>query len=154
MPLVGFTWYSLTDQIDWGIAHEQRRSAMVYPVGLFDLNRDIADRRARLQASHRYAPGPAGLSRMPGARRDHAMMSGFLDAHGYDPGPSQRPLLAGAIRGVIATVPAIALLVRVRLACDRSAHPRPAAARDHWRRLGGDGGRGRPLCALLRPRRQ
>lgn len=38
------------------------------------------------------------------------MMGNFLSAHGYDPGPSQRPLLAGAISGVIATAPAIALL--------------------------------------------
>ena len=39
------------------------------------------------------------------------MMRGFLDAHGYDPGPSQRPLLAGAISGVVATLPALAVLV-------------------------------------------
>jgi hypothetical protein len=38
-------------------------------------------------------------------------MIGFLDAHGYDPGPSQRPLLAGAISGILATVPAIGVLV-------------------------------------------
>jgi hypothetical protein len=37
-------------------------------------------------------------------------MAGFLSAQGYDPGPSQRPMLAGAISGVIATVPAIAIL--------------------------------------------
>lgn len=37
-------------------------------------------------------------------------MPGFLSAHGYDPGPTQRPLLAGAISGVLATVPAVALL--------------------------------------------
>ena len=37
-------------------------------------------------------------------------MAGFLRAHGYDPGPTQRPLLAGAISGVLATVPAIAIL--------------------------------------------
>ena len=37
-------------------------------------------------------------------------MAGFLGAHGYDPGPTQRPLLAGAISGLIATVPAIVLL--------------------------------------------
>jgi hypothetical protein len=37
-------------------------------------------------------------------------MPGFLGAHGYDPGPTQRPLLAGAISGVLATVPAIAIL--------------------------------------------
>jgi hypothetical protein len=37
-------------------------------------------------------------------------MAGFLSAHGYDPGPTQRPLLAGAISGVLATIPAIAIL--------------------------------------------
>ncbi len=37
-------------------------------------------------------------------------MPGFLSAHGYDPGPTQRPLLAGAISGVLATIPAIAIL--------------------------------------------
>jgi hypothetical protein len=37
-------------------------------------------------------------------------MPGFLGAHGYDPGPTQRPLLAGAITGLLATVPAIAML--------------------------------------------
>ncbi|HET9812844.1 MAG TPA: hypothetical protein VFP57_04190 [Sphingomicrobium sp.] len=37
-------------------------------------------------------------------------MPTFLGAHGFDPGPTQRPLLAGAISGVIATVPAIAIL--------------------------------------------
>jgi hypothetical protein len=39
VPLVGFTWYSLTDQIDWGTALMDARGA-VDPVGLFDLNRD------------------------------------------------------------------------------------------------------------------
>ena len=39
MPLVGFTWYSLTDQIDWGIALSEANGT-VDPVGLFDLNRD------------------------------------------------------------------------------------------------------------------
>jgi hypothetical protein len=38
-------------------------------------------------------------------------MAGFLAAHGYDPGPSQRPFLAGAISGVLGTVPAIGVLV-------------------------------------------
>jgi beta-glucosidase/6-phospho-beta-glucosidase/beta-galactosidase len=40
VPLVGFTWYSLTDQIDWGSALEEARGT-VDPVGLFDLNRDL-----------------------------------------------------------------------------------------------------------------
>lgn len=39
VPLVGFTWYSLTDQIDWGIGLAQVNGA-IDPVGLFDLNRD------------------------------------------------------------------------------------------------------------------
>ena len=37
-------------------------------------------------------------------------MSGFLSAHGYDPGPTQRPLTSGAVSGVLATGPAIAVL--------------------------------------------
>ena len=37
-------------------------------------------------------------------------MASFLGAHGYDPGPTQRPILAGAITGLLATAPAIALL--------------------------------------------
>ena len=37
-------------------------------------------------------------------------MIGLSAAHGDDPGPTQRPLLAGAISGVLATIPAIAIL--------------------------------------------
>ena len=37
-------------------------------------------------------------------------MAGFLAAHGYDPGPSQRPYSAGAISGIVAAVPAVAVL--------------------------------------------
>lgn len=37
-------------------------------------------------------------------------MAGFMSAHGYDPGPTQRPLIAGAISGVLATVPPIGIL--------------------------------------------
>lgn len=40
VPVVGFTWYSLTDQIDWGIA-VSAPVGNVTPVGLFDLNRDL-----------------------------------------------------------------------------------------------------------------
>lgn len=39
VPLVGFTWYSLTDQLDWEIGL-MRANGRVDPVGLFDLNRD------------------------------------------------------------------------------------------------------------------
>lgn len=38
-------------------------------------------------------------------------MAGVLAAHGYEPGPSQRPFLAGAISGLIATIPAIPVLM-------------------------------------------
>ena len=37
-------------------------------------------------------------------------MAGFLRAHGYDPGPTQRPLLAGGISGALAAMPATAIL--------------------------------------------
>jgi hypothetical protein len=40
VPVVGFTWYSLTDQVDWDIA-VSRPVGNVTPVGLFDLNRDL-----------------------------------------------------------------------------------------------------------------
>jgi beta-glucosidase/6-phospho-beta-glucosidase/beta-galactosidase len=39
VPLVGFTWYSLTDQIDWSLAMKEALG-IVFPVGLFDLNRE------------------------------------------------------------------------------------------------------------------
>jgi beta-glucosidase len=40
VPVVGFTWYSLTDQIDWDTALRERNNR-VHPVGLFDLDRNI-----------------------------------------------------------------------------------------------------------------
>ena len=39
VPLIGFTWYSLTDQIDWSNGITEALG-LVYPVGLADLNRD------------------------------------------------------------------------------------------------------------------
>jgi hypothetical protein len=39
------------------------------------------------------------------------MMYRFLAAHGYDPGPSQRPFVSGAISGIVATVPATPVLL-------------------------------------------
>jgi hypothetical protein len=39
VPIVGFTWFSLTDQVDWDIALREPLGN-VNPVGLFDLNRD------------------------------------------------------------------------------------------------------------------
>jgi beta-glucosidase/6-phospho-beta-glucosidase/beta-galactosidase len=40
IPVMGFTWYSLTDQIDWDIALQEERGT-IHPVGLFDLDRNI-----------------------------------------------------------------------------------------------------------------
>ena len=38
VPVVGFTWYGLTDMVDWDIALREKKGT-VNPVGLFDLNR-------------------------------------------------------------------------------------------------------------------
>ena len=40
IPTVGFTWYSLTDQVDWDTALRQQNNR-VHPVGLYDLDRNI-----------------------------------------------------------------------------------------------------------------
>ncbi|MFN2576659.1 MAG: family 1 glycosylhydrolase [Pyrinomonadaceae bacterium] len=40
IPIVGFTWYSLTDQIDWDVALREENNR-VNPVGLYDMDRRI-----------------------------------------------------------------------------------------------------------------
>jgi hypothetical protein len=40
VPVVGFTWYSLTDQMDWDTALREDNQH-VNPLGLYDLNRKI-----------------------------------------------------------------------------------------------------------------
>ena len=40
IPILGFTWYSLTDQVDWQHALREERGELT-PVGLFDLERRI-----------------------------------------------------------------------------------------------------------------
>lgn len=40
VPTVGFTWYSLTDQVDWDTALREENNR-VNPLGLFDLDRNI-----------------------------------------------------------------------------------------------------------------
>ena len=50
VPVIGFTWYSLIDQIDWDVVLSNARG-VVNPVGLFDLNRDarpVADAYVQL----------------------------------------------------------------------------------------------------------
>jgi beta-glucosidase/6-phospho-beta-glucosidase/beta-galactosidase len=61
VPLVGFTWYSLTDQIDWAIGLGKSLGG-VDPVGLFDLNRDpraVGLSYKHLIDMHRDQPGYA-----------------------------------------------------------------------------------------------
>ena len=40
VPVVGFTWYSLTDQVDWDTAL-RRNNGRINPLGLYDLDRNI-----------------------------------------------------------------------------------------------------------------
>ena len=40
IPTVGFTWYSLTDQVDWDCALREKRGT-VNPLGLYDLDRNM-----------------------------------------------------------------------------------------------------------------
>ena len=73
VPLVGFTWYSLTDQIDWSIAIDRGARARLSGRPVRSQSRG-AYRRPRLQASDRSLSRPAGLCGMQGAEGDHAMM--------------------------------------------------------------------------------
>ena len=63
VPIVGFTWYSLTDQVDWDIALRQPLGD-VNPVGLFDLNRD--PRLVGLAYRHLVEMFDADLREAPG----------------------------------------------------------------------------------------
>jgi beta-glucosidase/6-phospho-beta-glucosidase/beta-galactosidase len=40
VPILGFTWYSLTDQVDWDTALREQ-NGHVNPLGLYDLDRRI-----------------------------------------------------------------------------------------------------------------
>jgi len=40
VPIIGFTWYSLTDQVDWDTALRENKGT-VNPLGLYDLDRKI-----------------------------------------------------------------------------------------------------------------
>ena len=151
VPLVGFTWYSLTDQIDWDIGLA-RRSAMSIRSDLFDLNRDI---RAvgiayrRLIEMHQDQPGYATVRRLQGApcimRRlpRRSRIRSRADASGR--------FSAGAIAGMVATPrPSLCCTCFGSLA-RRSAHSGLAGDRDHRRRMPRDGGSGSALCPPAGP---
>ncbi len=62
VPVIGFTWYSLQDQVDWG-SGLRRPEGNVFPVGLYDLNRDprpVAQAYAHLVKLFRDEPLLAG----------------------------------------------------------------------------------------------
>lgn len=58
VPVVGFTWYSLTDQVDWDSALTQPRGH-VNPLGLYDLQRrprQVASEYKELIDAHKHLP--------------------------------------------------------------------------------------------------
>ena len=62
VPVVGFTWYSLQDQVDWNIGLS-KALGNVFPVGLYDLNRDprpVAQAYKHLVQMYRDEPLLAG----------------------------------------------------------------------------------------------
>lgn len=59
IPVLGFTWYSLTDQLDWDIGLVQERD-MVNPIGLFDLDRRERPVGAAYRALIRANAAPGG----------------------------------------------------------------------------------------------
>jgi beta-glucosidase/6-phospho-beta-glucosidase/beta-galactosidase len=80
VPVVGFTWYSLTDQVDWDIALREPLGN-VNPLGLLDLNRD--PRVVGLAYEHLIRLFEAEMERDPlleivlqGARDNNAIKGG------------------------------------------------------------------------------
>ena len=65
VPIVGFTWYSLTDQVDWDTALREQ-NGRVNPLGLYDLDRKIRPvGTAYKQLIARLARGAADAERLP-----------------------------------------------------------------------------------------
>jgi hypothetical protein len=66
VPVVGFTWYSLVDQVDWNIGLG-KPLGNVNPVGLYDINRDLRPvaesyrRLVRMFADEPLAHGEQGV---------------------------------------------------------------------------------------------
>jgi beta-glucosidase/6-phospho-beta-glucosidase/beta-galactosidase len=61
IPVLGFTWYSLIDQVDWDVALTEKRG-MVNGCGLYDLNRTpnpvAAEYRALIQEYRQLPVSP------------------------------------------------------------------------------------------------
>ena len=69
IPTVGFTWYSLTDQVDWDTALREQ-NGNVNPLGLYDLDRNIRAVGRGYKTDPRLARGSARPERLPAAA-DH-----------------------------------------------------------------------------------
>ena len=70
VPIVGFTWYSLTDQVDWDTALREENGTRQPARPLRPRPQHPAG-RARLQAAdRRVVRGAAGAERLPAAA-DH-----------------------------------------------------------------------------------
>ncbi|MEJ7667001.1 MAG: hypothetical protein WKG07_49625 [Hymenobacter sp.] len=60
VPIVGFTWYSLTDQVDWDTALREN-NGNVNPLGLYDLDRNIRP----VGEAYKQAHQPTGSEVLP-----------------------------------------------------------------------------------------
>jgi beta-glucosidase/6-phospho-beta-glucosidase/beta-galactosidase len=92
VPIIGFTWYSLTDQVDWDTALRER-NGRANPLGLYDLDRKprrvglayrklIADWRDVLPAQSLCLQVPVRML----TERD-----GWPEGEGADPTPPRPP---------------------------------------------------------------
>jgi hypothetical protein len=104
IPVVGFTWYSLTDQIDWDSALRDD-AGRVNACGLYDLDRKMR-RGARVSEAHRRLAG--------------------LPAHAQQLAP-RRPVINGIRWAALLNRQAVPTMAS-RLA-NRGVHPRSAFAR-------------------------
>ena len=118
MPVVGFTWYRSPTKSTG--ASRLRGLGNVSPVGLSDLDRD--PRTVGLAYAHLIRLFEAEMERDSLSRdrssqrwtssttREAAMLT-MLHAHGLDAGRAQRPLLADSAAGLVAAVPALAVML-------------------------------------------
>ena len=68
VPIIGFTWYSLTDQVDWDTALREQ-NGRVNPLGLYDIDRNIRPvgtaYKQLMQEWRRVLPMTSGALRLP-----------------------------------------------------------------------------------------
>ena len=89
VPMLGFTWYSITDQVDWDTALRED-NGRVNPLGLFDLDRNI---RAVGRAYKRLI---ADWSNVLPVQSQALVLPIVTPGHGHPP-PPPRPSVFGAM---------------------------------------------------------